>query len=393
LSTRRPIVVLAALASIAGGCASRPEGNLVPISARSPGAQVDLLVATTRADAIEPPSGVMFSGERGRGLRFADIVVSVPPDGQRKAGEVQWPSTPPGDPARDFVTLRADKLDLNQAIADFDRRVAAAPDAHVLVFVHGYNTRFEEAVYRYAQIVHDSGASVVPVLFTWPSRGRLLEYVYDRDSALYSRDALETVLTAMARNARVKSISILAHSMGNFLTVEALRQMAIRDHRLSPKIRDIMLASPDIDVDVFRRQIAEIEASDKNPPVTLFVSQDDRALGFSRRIAGDAPRLGAIDPTAEPYRSILEQAHVQVIDLTKFDSDDSTNHSKFATSAFVKQIGKRLASGQTLTDAKTPLSQAVAGAATTITATAAMVVTAPLSILDSSAGPASPTAQ
>ena len=293
---RRPFVVLAVIASTAGGCAGRPSGNLVPISARSPGAQVDLLVATTRADAVEPPSGVMFNGERGRGLRFADIVVSVPPDSQRKAGEVQWPSTPPGDPARDFVTLRADKLGLKQAIADFDRRVASAPDAHVLVFVHGYNTRFEEAVYRYAQIVHDSAASVVPVLFTWPSRGRLLEYVYDRDSALYSRDALESVLAAMAGNGRVKSISILAHSMGNFLTVETLRQMAIRDHGLSPKIKDIMLASPDIDVDVFRRQIAEIEASDKNPPVTLFVSQDDRALGFSSRIAGDAPRLGAIDP-------------------------------------------------------------------------------------------------
>jgi len=275
---------------------------------------------------------------------------------------------------------------LKPAIAYFDQRVAGARDAHVLVFVHGYNTNFEEAVYGFAQFVHDSNTpELVPVLFTWPSRGRLFDYAYDRESALYSRDALEVVLNAMAKNPKVKSISIVAHSMGNFLTVETLRQMAIRDRVLSPKIKDIVLASPDIDVDVFRRQIEQIEASDKAPPITLLVSQDDRALTFSRFIAGDAARLGAIDPTAERFRSILEKAHVQVIDLTKFDSNDPTNHRKFATSEFVKVIGRRLASGQTLADSKITLGQAVVGAATKITSTVATAVAAPVSLFDPSA--------
>jgi esterase/lipase superfamily enzyme len=382
LSNKPALAIFSAISLFAAGCASRPEGNLVPVAETAPGAgKVDLLVATTRADAVAPP-GVMFNGERGHGLRFADIVVSIPPDSDRKAGEVQWPSNPPGDPAHDFVTLRADKLDLKEALADFDRRLGNSGERHVLLFVHGYNTRFEEAVYRFAQIVHDAGAPVVPVLFTWPSRGRLLDYVYDRDSALYSRDALEVVLTKMSENKNVKSISILAHSMGNFLTVEALRQMAIRDHKLAPKIKDIMLASPDIDVDVFRRQIAEIEASDKNPPITLFVSQDDRALGISRRIAGDSARLGSIDPTVEPYRSILEKAKVHVIDLTQVASDDATNHSKFASSDVVKLIGAHLASGQALNDGKATFGQAVFGAANSVTSTALTAVTSPLSILD-----------
>ena len=56
-----------------------------------------MLVATTRAPVIEP--GVMFGGERGIGLHFADIAVSIPPDSARKIGEVQWPCSPPGDPA------------------------------------------------------------------------------------------------------------------------------------------------------------------------------------------------------------------------------------------------------------------------------------------------------
>jgi esterase/lipase superfamily enzyme len=376
----------ALVALVLVGCAGRPTGNLVVVSASAPGASaVDMMVATTRSDN-PVAAGVMFNGERGRGLAFADIVVSIPPDATRKIGDVQWPSTIPGDPAHDFVTLRADRLDLDQAKAAFDQRLRAGPTRHVLLFVHGYNTRFEEAVYRFAQITHDSGAQVLPVLFTWPSRGKLFDYVYDRESATYSRDGLEAVLQALAKDPNVESISILAHSMGNFVAVEALRQMAIRDRKLSPKIKDIMLAAPDLDFDVFRREIAEIEASDKDPPVTLFVSQDDYALLASRRLAGDEPRLGAIDPNAEPYRSELEKARVNVIDLSKVQSDDELNHGKFATSEVVRAIGQRLAGGQTLTDAKPTLGERLGGvaqgAADTLGKAATLAISAPVAIID-----------
>jgi esterase/lipase superfamily enzyme len=361
-------------------------GNLVVVSASAPGASaVDMMVATTRMDHPVAP-GVMFNGERAHELAFADIVVSIPPDETRKIGEIQWPSAIPGDPAHDFVTLRADRLDLKEAEAAFDQRLRAGPTRHVLLFVHGYNTRFEEAVYRFAQIAHDSGANVVPVLFTWPSRGRLFDYVYDRESATYSRDGLEAVLQALAKDPNVDSISILAHSMGNFVAVEALRQMAIRNRSLSPKIKDIMLAAPDLDFDVFRREIAEIEVSDKDPPVTLFVSQDDHALAASRQLAGDEPRLGAVDPNAEPYRSVLAKARVNVIDLSKIESDDALNHGKFASSEVVRAIGQRLAGGQTLTDARPTLGERLGGvaqgAAATLGKAATLAISAPAAIID-----------
>jgi esterase/lipase superfamily enzyme len=358
--TKAYVIAGAALLAIAlVGCAGRPTGNLVVVSASAPGASaVDMMVATTRADDPVAP-GVMFNGERARGLAFADIIVSIPPDETRKIGEVQWPSTIPGDPAHDFVTLRADRLDLDQAKAAFDQRLRTGPTRHVLLFVHGYNTRFEEAVYRFAQIAHDSRADIVPVLFTWPSRGQALSYFYDRESANYSRDALEAVLQAMVDDKHVGKISVLAHSLGNYVAVEALRQMAIRNHGLSPKIKDVMLASPDIDFDVFRREIAEIEKDGKAPPFTLFVSQDDKALGLSKLIAGDEPRLGAVNPTEQPYRGILEQANVHVVDLTDIASDDPANHGKFATTDVVRSIGVRLASGQKLSDGKASLGETV----------------------------------
>jgi esterase/lipase superfamily enzyme len=346
------VLTIALVAFALASCAGRPEGNLIVVSATAPGAStVDMLVATTRA-SVDTPAGVMFNGERAHGTAFADITVSIPPDQVRKIGDVQWPDSVPGDPARDFVTLRAEKLDLKEMVSAFNADLEKQPSRNVLVFVHGYNTSFEESVYRFAQIVHDSGAPVVPVLFTWPSRGQLFGYVYDRESATYSRDHLEGVLQAIVDNPKVKSVSVLAHSMGNFVAVEALRQMAIRHNGLPLKIKNIMLASPDIDFEVFRREIAEIEKSGNAPPVTLFVSNDDKALSASSFLAGGEPRLGDVDPRAEPFKSNLEKAHVNVIDLSNMQagSSDSMNHSKFSGGDVVTQIGDRLASGQTLTD-------------------------------------------
>jgi esterase/lipase superfamily enzyme len=373
------------LAALAAGCSSRPYGTLVVGTSAPDASQVDLLVATTRAPVLQPP-GVMFGRSRGRGLDFADIVVSIPPDGARQPGDISIPSSAPGNPERDFVILRADRMDLAQARANFNARIKRTPGRRVLIFVHGYNTRFEEAVYRFAQIVHDARVNVAPVLFTWPSGGNVTDYVYDRDSALYSRDALEAVLQALVNDPAVDSISILAHSMGNYLVIESLRQMSIRDRGLSPKIRDVMMAAPDIDIDVFRRQIAEIDSGPRPAYFTLFVSRDDRALGISSFLARDSTRLGALDPTQEPYRSILEKGRVQVVDLTHIDSTDFTNHSKFASGEVVGAIGERLAQGQTLNEAKAGLIESLGsftgGAVGVAAGVATGAVAAPSEIFD-----------
>jgi esterase/lipase superfamily enzyme len=374
-----------ALSAIVGGCSSRPYGTLVVGPSAPDASRVDLLVATTRAPVAEPP-GVMFGGSRGRGLDFADIVVSIPPAGARQPGDVTLPSSLPANPEHDFAILRADRMDLAQAKANFDARIRRIPGRRVLIFVHGFNTRFEEAVYRFAQIVHDARVDVAPVLFTWPSGGSVTDYVYDRDSAVYSRDALEAVLQALVKDKNVDSISILAHSMGNYLAVESLRQMSIRDHGLSPKIQDVMMASPDIDVDVFRRQIAEIDAGPRPAQFTLFISRDDRALGLSSFLARDSTRLGALDPSKEPYRSLLEKGRVQVVDLTGMASGDFLNHGKFASGEVVGAIGQRLAEGQSLSDAKGGLVESLGtftnGAINVAAGVATGAVAAPSEVFD-----------
>ena len=258
------------------------------------------------------------------------------------------------------------------------------PKRRVLVFIHGFNNRFEDAVFRFAQIVHDAGTPVVPVLFTWPSRGSILAYGYDRESNTYSRNALETTLRTLARDPAVGEISILAHSLGNWVTLEALRQMAIWDGHVPPKIRNVLLASPDVDVDLFREAVLDMGKT--RPAFTLFVSQDDRALAISRRVWGTV-RLGSIDPEQEPYRSDLERTGITVLNLSGLRTGDPLNHSRFARSPeVVRIIGRELAEGQTLTDSRIGIGdrivQAAAGAATAVGTAAGLAGSAPVAVLD-----------
>jgi len=368
------------------GCAGRPDAFLLPTGAAAPGtSRVDLFVATTRSSEGAAP-GELFTGNRGQGLSFAEVSVSIPPDSARAIGEVQWPTSQPANPNKEFVTLAVQRLDQKQAVQRLNTRLATTKKRQVLVFVHGYNTRFDEAVYRFAQIVHDSGAPVAPVLFTWPSRGNLLGYTYDHESASYSRDALEKVLQGLVNDPAVGEVSVMAHSMGNWVTIEALRQLSIRDRGIPPKIKNVMLASPDVDADVFRRQIAMIEEGKTRPNFTLFVSRDDQALAASKRV-WNMPRIGAIDPKSEPYRAELENEKMDVVDLTDIKTADSLNHGKFAESPeVVRMIGARLATGQAIGDTQAGIGETIGnvavGTATTVGKAASVTISAPLAIVD-----------
>ncbi|MBY3378376.1 alpha/beta hydrolase [Rhizobium laguerreae] len=365
------------------GCGGRPVGVMQAAGTVPAGtSKVDLLVATTRAADDNP--AVLFSGERGTGLAVNAVDVSIPPEANRKVGQVQWPSRLPADPLREFVTVSVDPLEGERA-GETWLKTHMPKSRRVLVFVHGFNNRYEDAVYRFAQIVHDSHADVAPVVFTWPSRGSIFDYNYDKESTNYSRDALEELLTRTAANPAVSDITIMAHSMGTWLTVEALRQMAIRKGHVAPKINNVILASPDLDVDVFGRQFASL--GKERPHFTIFVSQDDRALALSRRISGNVDRLGQIDPSAEPYRSKLEAAGITVLDLTKLKGGDRLNHGKFAESPEVVQlIGDRLIAGQTITDSNVGLGEAVGavamGAAQTAGSAVSVAVSTPIAIFD-----------
>jgi len=248
----------------------------------------------------------------------------------------------------------------------------------VLVFVHGFNTRFDAGVFRFAQLVNDTGADVAPVLFSWPSRGRILDYNYDRESTNFSRSDLAYVLRTAAESPHVDDVVVMAHSMGAWLTVEALRQLALEDGRVPAKIHNVILASPDLDIDVFRRQVAEL--GEPRPRITIFVSRHDRALEASSLIAGRVARVGALDLSRKENVAQLEAATgIVVLDLSALQGGDALNHGKFATSPeIVKLLGDRLIAGQTIDETSvtgTDAAQVFGSAVATVVTTPIMVFT------------------
>ena len=256
LARRLPVCALVAIAGLATACASRPEvGFLSPVAETVAGAsEHTVLVATTRER--DPRPGTLFNGERASPLDYAELTVSVPP--RHAVGAVEWASSAPGNPNTDFVVRQAGYLNGDkQFIRTLNAELAKYPRGKrkVFVFIHGYNTMFAEGLYRFTQVVHDSGSTAVPVLFTWASRGALTEYVYDNNSATTARDDLEhTFRLLFASDA--DQINILAHSMGNWVTVEALRQIKIAGGLPQiDKLGSIFLAAPDIDIDVFKSQM------------------------------------------------------------------------------------------------------------------------------------------
>jgi esterase/lipase superfamily enzyme len=304
----------------------------------------------------------MFSSERAADVSYAAITVSIPPDGSRKIGEVQWPTTLPGDPRRDFVTVSADYLDRQAFTASIAAMAKRTGRNKVLVFVHGFNNRFDDAVYRFAQIVQDSKVPVIPVLFTWPSRGevRLRAYTYDRESANYSRDALESLLNMLASYPGITEVNLLAHSMGNWVALEALRGRSMRGGQTArsvraDKLKNVILVAPDVDVDVFRTQIQRMGAA--RPRIALFVSQDDQALSLSKNIWGGVARLGDVDPTQEPYRSEFERDGILVFDLTKLETPGDNAHDRAFSdvTSVMGMIRQRLKDGQAMTDRRSSL--------------------------------------
>jgi esterase/lipase superfamily enzyme len=331
---RSKLLLVVALSLAGAGCVSERKHELLsdmPVAppASEIAARHDVFIATTRSRAED--QRVVFGPDRSDALAFARVEVTVPKN--HEIGKIERAKDgKSGDPAKEFA---ASDLKIYDSGAAFTTAVADHGD-RVLVFVHGYNTGFDDGVYRVTQIAHDTRYPGTPVLFSWASGAKTRDYVYDKDSSTAARDDLEATLVTLSKS-RVKSIDIIAHSMGNWLAMETLRQLAIAGNRdLDGKLGYVVLASPDIDVDIFKKQMARYGRPDK--PFVVLLSADDKALRFSSLIAGKKARVGDDANTDE-----LAALGVTVVDLSATESGDKLNHAKFADNpVLVQLLGERL---------------------------------------------------
>lgn len=301
----------------------------VPVDSVPGATRHKVFIATTREDS--EVVGALFSDLRSDQLGLASVEVSIPPN--HVEGDLERPHKIPPDPRTEFAivspTIYASEGAFISAMdQEFNHRTLDNRDA--LFFVHGYNTTTTEAILRVAQFVEDSGFKGVPVLFTWASAGKTTRYVYDLNSALVARPLLLEAAEIVTRT-KAQEYHIFAHSMGGFLTMEAIVDAAqTQRFERTGQLRTIVLASPDIDLDLFRSQIGQMNS--KFDRFFVLLSHDDYALRASRILAGGVPRVGASD--AESLASL----GVTAIDLTEINDSHTDSHSKFAGSPEVVQL-------------------------------------------------------
>jgi esterase/lipase superfamily enzyme len=310
---------------LAAGCASigLSAGDELAPEPRS----LSIFVVSTR----KGESGVSSDTAAENGARFSLQMMSVPPG--HEPGKVERPAFGSEDPQKHFVMGSFRELDETAFYTELASHISGriGSNRDVLLYVHGFNTSYDDARFRLAQISADARFGGVPALYTWPAHGSLLDYGAAKESATIARDALSRLLRRLSEVPDVGRVHILAHSMGAWLAMEALRENAISGSPdLNGKLGDVMLAAPDIDLNVFRQQLARLDPSH----VFVLIAANDRALSLSRTLAGDRPRLGALDPNDPNDRAALEELGVKAYDL----SAESTGFIRHATYANAPQV-------------------------------------------------------
>ena len=208
----------------------------------------------------------------------------------------------------------------------------------VTIFVHGYNTEFAANTLLAAELFHYLGHRGVMLSFEWPSESRLLGYIVDKGNASYSTWHFRSLISNIAKECDVDSITIVAHSAGTEIVVNALRELRLLEFDLEPEavcakygISRVVLAAPDIDLMTFFNAVQDrfYEVAGR---VAIYASPSDRALQVSEKLNGN-PRLGRAVDNLQPWeRELLHQLpEIELIDASVAESmaNDLFGHSYF----------------------------------------------------------------
>jgi esterase/lipase superfamily enzyme len=308
---------------------------------------------------------VIYGSERARRLELGRALVTVPAahrmPGIERPFALRVPffqvvlHEQPEDPRRHFTIKELQVLPRDRFLALVRERIGAsrAFRDQALVFIHGFNTAFDHALYRTAQIAYDLEFDGATFLYSWPSGGGVAGYTRDRESATQAELYLREFLTLVVQQTGAKGVSVIAHSMGNLPLLNVLRELGPSLPR-GVRLNEIILAAPDVDRDVFANLVAAVGRYGRG--ITLYCSANDRAMRASRQFAGGVPRAGDV-----PAEGPVILPGIDTIDVTATSTDLlALNHSVYAEkSALLNDIGLILQTGERPPDRRIPILQKV----------------------------------
>jgi esterase/lipase superfamily enzyme len=235
--------------------------------------------------------GRHYGNHRGK-LELGFCEVSIPKE--HEVGEVESPCILrlefSEDRVKHVVFEQATQQSADQFYAALRSSIASSKRNEAFVFVHGFNVTFEEAARRTAQVSYDLKFEGAPIFFSWPSQGGFLDYTVDETNVEWAVPDLKDFLLKVVQQSGAKSVNLIAHSMGNRALTNALRSLASDLRPSVPLFHELVLTAPDIDAEIFKRDIAPVMTQVAHH-VTLYASSTDEALLASKTIHG-SPRAG-----------------------------------------------------------------------------------------------------
>ncbi|MEL6871847.1 MAG: alpha/beta hydrolase [Pseudomonadota bacterium] len=344
-----------------------PTRSATPVTPGGEWDVVPVFYGTDRNRSQETADRIVYGVERAKRLELGRALVTVPKVHQVPEIERPWvyklPFTrivvyeEPEDPAKHFTLRRVQAMTEAEFLAVIRERlrVSSRFKDHALVFVHGYQTSFDYALYRTAQVAYDLKFDGAPFVYSWPSKAKLVSYSYDRESAGQAEPYLKQFLELVARSSGAKTVSVIAHSMGNQLLLPVLR--SLKDSLPEGvKLAQVILAAPDVDRDGFEFLAGQIKGVSAG--VTMYANANDRALEASRQFWGGVPRAGDV-----PESGPVIVAGVDTIDVTAAASSTdifALNHSGYAENkALLNDIQLLLQTGERPPDKRVPILQRV----------------------------------
>jgi esterase/lipase superfamily enzyme len=241
--------------------------------------------------------------------------VSIPK--AHRIGQIEAPSIFSlefkADPVKHIVILQLRHMRETYFLDSVGMMAAKSPDQSALVFIHGYNVTFAEAVRRTAQLAFDLDFQGVPICYSWPSTGKYSGYMADEASVEWTIPHLMDFLSKIAHLKDLKTIHLIAHSMGNRALVNCLSRIAQRAQleESRPHFHQTILAAPDIDAGVFK-QLAQ-SFNKMAIRTTLYASSHDLALQISQQFHR-YPRAG------ESGSAIVVVPQVDTVDVSEVPS-------------------------------------------------------------------------
>jgi esterase/lipase superfamily enzyme len=332
----------------------------VPAQPESDWDVVPVFYGTDRVHKDEPKR-ITYTADRASRLELGHALVTVPKSHQVPNIERPFAIRVPfinvtiyeqaEDPKQHFTIRELKALTREEFIELARKRIGGSTSYkdQVVVFVHGYNTTFDYALFRSAQMAYDLKFDGATFLYSWPSGAAFTGYGYDRESSEQAEPYLREYIELVVKDTGAKSVSVIAHSMGNLPLLRVLQSLG---PSLPPgvQLNQIILAAPDVDRNLFENLAANIKQYGRG--VTLYCSSNDRAMAAARRMAGGIPRAGDV-----PSDGPIVLAGIDTIDISQTSTDYlALNHSSYAEkSALLNDISLLLQTGERPPEKRIPI--------------------------------------